>query len=84
MNKRVQILITGIVILLGGSLLCYGAFFHSRVIFIPDKEKKSIESKEREPALIKLASIGGIKRDASGKINQSFAEGETPPKKCAT
>jgi hypothetical protein len=84
MNKKVQILITGIVILLGASLLCYGAFFHSRVIFIPDKENKSIESMEREPALIKLASISGIKRDESGKIKQLFGEGEAPPKKCAT
>ncbi len=84
MKIRIKIIVASLFILLGFSLFCYGALFHSRVISIPDKEKKSIESAKSEPSLIKLASIGGIIRDASGKINQSFAEGQTPPKKCAT
>jgi hypothetical protein len=83
MRTQVKIIVVSLFILLGVSMFFYGAFFHSRVISIPDKQK-SIEKVKSEPALIQLASIGGIKLDEMGNINQLFAEGEKPPKKCAT
>lgn len=84
MKQQVKIFVVSLFILIGASLFCYGTIFHSRVISIPDNDKKITESIKSEPALINLASIGGIQRDASGKINQLFAEGEKPPKGCAT
>ena len=83
MRTQVKTIVVSFFILLGVSMFCYGAFFNSRVISIPDKQK-SIEKVKSEPALIQLASIGGIKLDEMGNINQLFAEGEKPPKKCAT
>jgi hypothetical protein len=83
MRTQVKTIVVSLFILLGAVMFCYGAFFNSRVISIPDKQK-SIEKVKSEPALIQLASIGGIKLDEMGNINQLFGEGEKPPKKCAT
>ena len=83
MKKNVKIVVVGLFVLLGAALLCYGAFYHSADISIPG-EKKSEESIKTEPALINLVSIGGLKRDTSGNISQTFGKDEKPPKACPT
>ncbi|MBN1973530.1 MAG: hypothetical protein JW787_07810 [Sedimentisphaerales bacterium] len=83
MKNQVKIIVVSLFILLGAALLSYGALFHSAGISAKQKDENIILQKS-EPALIKLASIGGIKRDESGKINQTFAVGEKPPATCAT
>ncbi len=83
MKKPLKIVVVALFLLLGAALLCYGAFLHSAKISVPDKEKP-IELTKAEPALIKLASIGGLKRDESGKLAQTFDAHEEAPKACPT
>ena len=83
MKIQVKIIVVGLFVLLGTALLCYGAFFHTATISVPDKEETK-ELIKSEPALIKLASIGGLKRDESGNIKQTFGDQEKPPKACPT
>ena len=83
MNKHIKIIVISLFILLGISLLCYGAFFH-HVNISAMQDDKETELYKSEPELINLASIGGMKRDESGKINQTFAVGAKPPSTCPT
>ena len=83
MKTQMKIIVVSLLILLGISLLCYGSFFHV-VNISAQKDNTETVLKKSEPALIKLASISGMIRDESGKINQTFAEGEKPPATCAT
>ena len=83
MKRNWKIVVVSLFVLLGAALLCYGAFLHDATIKVPDKEK-TIELVKSEPALIKLASIGGLKRDESGNIQQTFGEQEKAPKACPT
>ena len=83
MKKRIKIIVVGLFVLFGTALLCYGAFYHSARISIPDKEK-SEELIKDEPALIKLVTIDGLKRDKSGNISQTFGKNEEAPKACPT
>lgn len=83
MKKQIKTIVVSLFILLGVTLICYGSFFHTANISAKQDNKETVLRKS-EPSLIKLASIGGIKRDESGKINQTFAVGEKPPATCAT
>ncbi len=79
--KKTKVIIFGLLILLGVALLTYGAFFHSTNV-LPEQEDGSPALAMSEPALIKEVSVGGVKRDESGKIKQTYT-GESP-KACST
>jgi hypothetical protein len=83
MGKRIKVIVVVFFVLFGAALLCYGAFYHAARISIPDNEK-SEELIKAEPALIKLVTIDGLKRDKSGNISQTFGKNEKAPKACPT
>jgi hypothetical protein len=83
MTKEKKIFVVCLLILLGAAMFCYGAFFNSANIFAP-KDDEKVELSKSEPSLIKLASVGGVRRDEFGRIEQTFAEGEKPPSTCPT
>jgi len=76
LTKKTKIFIFSLLILLGLIVLAYGAFFHS--IKITTKvEGGSVSITKSEPALVKEASVGGVARDKSGKVKQTYT-GEAP------
>ncbi len=81
LTKNKKILFFFLLILLGAVLITYGAVFHSTNV-LPQKDDGSPAVAKSEPALIKEASVGGVTRDVSGKIKQTYT-GE-PPKTCLT
>ena len=83
MNSNTKILIFGLLVLLGAALLVYGALFHSTTVSAQQEGKPVIIAKS-EPALIKDASVSGVKRDESGKIKQTYEVGEKAPETCST
>jgi len=80
-TKNTKIIIFCLLILLGTALLGYGAFVHSADV-LPQHQDGSAVLAKSEPALIKEASIGGVTRDESGKIKQTYTG--KPPEECAT
>ena len=76
-----KIIIFWLLIVLGIVLLGYGAFVHSADV-LPQNEDGSPVTTKSEPALIKEASVGGVTRDESGKIKQTYTG--AAPKECAT
>jgi hypothetical protein len=83
MPAKTKIIIFGVIILLGAALFSYGAFFHSTEITAQAADGPMTLSKS-ERALVKDASVGGVARDESGKIKQTYNQGEKPPETCAT
>ncbi len=81
LTKKTKIIIFSLLILFGVALLTYGAIFHS-VNVLPQQEDGSPALVMSEPALVKEASIGGVKRDESGKIKKTYT-GEAP-EECPT
>ena len=81
MNRTIRILLFCILILLGIVMLGYGAFVHSADV-LPQKEDGSPALARSEPALIKEASVGGVRLDESGNIKQTYTG--AAPKECAT
>ncbi len=79
--KKTKVIIFGLLILLGVALLTYGAFFHS-IQITTSVEGGSVSITKSEPALVKDASVGGVARDKSGKIKQTYT-GEAP-EECPT
>jgi len=61
---------------LGAALFAYGAFFHSTNV-LPQQGGDSAVVAKSEPALIKDASVGGVTRDESGRIKQTYT-GQAP------
>ena len=82
MTKKTRIIIFCVLILLGTALLGYGAFVHSADVWPQKEENGSAALVKSEPALIKEASVGGVTRDESGKIKQTYTG--AAPKECAT
>jgi hypothetical protein len=80
-NKK--ILIFGLLVLLGAALLAYGVIFHSTTVSAR-QDGEPVMLARSEPALIKDASVSGVKRDESGKIKQTYEIGENAPKACST
>ena len=76
MNARTKIIVFGVLVLLGAALLAYGAFFHPTNV-LPQQGGDSDAIVKSEPALMKEASVGGVTRDDSGKIKQTYT-GEAP------
>jgi hypothetical protein len=81
MNHKIRIIIFCLLILLGVGLLTYGAFFHFADVS-PQQESDSTVVAKSEPALIQEVTVGGVKRDESGTIKQTYT-GEAP-KACPT
>ena len=81
MTKKTKIIIFCLLILLGTVLIGYGAFVHSADV-LPQHQDGSAAVAKSEPALIKEASVGGVTRDESGKIKQTYTG--AAPKECAT
>lgn len=82
-SKTIKIVVVSLFILLGVTLFFYGAFLHSAEI-TAQAQGSSVTIKKSEPALVKDASVGGIARDESGKIKQTYEQGEKPPETCST
>ena len=82
-NKNTKILIFGLLILFGTALLVYGALFHSTTVSA-QQDGEPVMLAKSESALIKDASVSGVKRDESGKIKQTYEIGEKAPEACAT
>lgn len=81
LKKNTKIIVFFMFILLGAVLITYGAVFHSTNV-LPQKDDGSPVVAKSEPALIKDASVGGLTRDESGKIKQTYT-GEAP-EECET
>ncbi len=81
LTRKGKIIIFGLLILTGVVLLAYGIFFHSKNI-LPQQNEDSAMLVQSEPALIKEVSVGGIKRDESGRLKRTYDK--TPPKVCPT
>jgi len=79
--KKKKIIIFFLLIVLGAVLLTYGVFFHSTDVSTQQEGDSSILATS-EPALIKEASVSGVKRDESGKIKQTYTG--KAPEACAT
>ena len=80
-TKNKKIIVFFLLILFGAVLITYGAVFHSTDV-LPQKDDGSPAVAKSEPALIKEASVGGVQRDESGKIKQTYT-GQSP-KACST
>jgi hypothetical protein len=76
--RRIFVSVT--LVLVGLGLCAYGLAFH--VINVHPQEGDSPAVATREPAAVREASVGGLERDESGKIKQTYT-GESP-KACAT
>lgn len=83
MDKKVKIIIFCVLIFLGGSLFFYGVFFHSTTVSAQQNGELVMLAKS-ESALIKDASVSGVKRDETGKIKQTYEVGEKAPEACST
>ncbi len=81
LTKNKKIIVFFMLILLGAVLITYGAVFHSTNV-LPQNDDGSPAVAKSEPALIKEASVGGVTRDESGKIKQTYT-GEAP-EECET
>ena len=81
MTNRVKIIILGVLILFAATLIAYGVVFHSTKV-LPQQNGDPAVIVKSEPALIKEASVGGVTRDASGKIKQTYTG--KPPEECPT
>ena len=81
MNATTKIIVFAVLILLGAALLAYGVFSHPTNI-LPQQGGDSAAIAKSEPALMKEASIGGVTRDESGRIKQTYT-GQAP-KACPT
>ena len=81
LTKKTKVIIFGLLILLGVALLTYGAFFHS-IQITTSVEGGSVSITRSEPALVKEASVGGVARDKSGEVKQTYT-GEAP-EECPT
>lgn len=82
-KNNTKILIFGMILLLGVALLAYGAFFHSTTVSAQQGGEPVLLAKS-ETALIKEASVSGVKRDETGKIKQTYEVGEKAPETCST
>ena len=83
MNGKAKVVVFCVLILLGAGLLIYGAFFHSATVSAQQQGDAKVFAKS-EPALMKEVSVGGVERDESGEIKQTYEVGEEAPKACPT
>ncbi len=79
-SRKAKVVLFCLLILFAATLLTYGVFFHSTTV-AAQQDDSTVFAKS-EPALTKEVSIGGVTRDASGNLRQTYT-GE-PPKACPT
>jgi hypothetical protein len=82
-TNNTKILIFCLLVLIGAALLAYGVLFHSTNVSAQEDGKLVLLARS-EPALIKEASVSGVKRDETGKIKQTYEIGEKAPETCST
>ena len=70
-------------IVLGIALLAYGAFLHSTIIS-SQQDPNSTTLSKTEPQLIKEVTIGGVQKDESGNIKQTYSDPKKAPAACPT
>jgi len=79
-TRKAKVVLFCLLILLGLALLFYGVFFHFTNVWA-QQDDTTVFAKS-EPALIKEVSIGGVTRDASGSLKQTYTG--QPPQACPT
>ncbi len=82
-TRHGKIIIFCLLALIGAALLVYGFRFH-RANVVPKGADSTAKLAKSEPALMKEVSIGGVERDASGGLKQTYAATEKAPKACPT
>jgi hypothetical protein len=75
-TTKTKIIIFCLLTLFGVAILVYGIFFHSTNILPQQRDDFTVRTAS-EPALIKEVSIGGVTRDASGELRQTYT-GKAP------
>lgn len=83
LTKHGKIVIFCLLALIGAALLVYGFRFH-RANVAPKGADSTAKLAKSEPALMREVSVGGVKRDTSGELKQTYAETEKAPKACPT
>jgi hypothetical protein len=83
MMKIKKIILFSLLIVLGITLLAYGAFFHSTSVS-PQQDPNSTALAKSEPQLIKEVTIGGVEIDESGNIKQTYSDPKKAPAACPT
>lgn len=78
-----KIIIFCLLAVIGAILLTYGIWFHRAVISAKQTESAAKFAKS-EPALMKEVSVGGVQRDESGELKQTYTDTQKAPKACPT
>ena len=79
-DKKTKIVIFCLLTLFGAAVFIYGIFFHFTNVWA--QQDDSTVFAKSEPALIKEVSIGGVTRDSSGSLKQTYTG--KPPQACPT
>ena len=81
-GRAARIVLAAILVAAGAALVIYGVAQHSRTVLLKQAEPPAAEAEktleESEPALIREITVGGLRRNPSGKIERTYGEGETP------
>ena len=75
-TRKAKVIIFCVLALFGVALFAYGIFFHSTNILPQQRDNFTVRTAS-EPALIKEVSIGGVTRDTSGNLRQTYT-GKAP------
>ena len=82
-GRAARIVLAAILVAAGAALVIYGVARHSRTVLLKQAEPPAAAEAARtidesEPALIREITVGGLRRNPSGKIERTYGEGETP------
>jgi len=81
-GRAARIVLAAMLVAAGAALVIYGVARHSRTVLLKQAEPPAAEGArtidEPEPALIREITVGGLRRNPSGKIERTYGEGETP------
>jgi hypothetical protein len=80
-DKKTKIIIFYLLTLLGAVLFAYGIFFHFTNILPQQPDDPAVRAAS-ESVLIREVSVGGVARDTSGKLRQTYTG--RPPQACPT
>ncbi len=75
-TRKAKVIIFCVLALFGVVLFTYGIFFHFTNI-LPQQQDDFAVRRAFEPALIREVSIGGVARDTSGNLRQTYT-GKAP------
>jgi len=79
-----RIVLAAILVAAGAGFVIYGVARHSRTVLLKQAKPPAAATEaartidESEPALIREITVGGLRRDPSGKLERTYGEGETP------